>query len=290
MEKRLKLAKNLLKDSGVIFISIDDNEVAQLKLLMDTSDLFGENNFVANIIWRKKKVRGRGARFILPQTEYVLCYTRNINNLKEFSEPLTEKMLSEYKHSDKRGKYKLIPLAKSGTSQSPRPNLFYKIKAPDNTMISCPTHQWRWSRETLEKNIKKELVVFKKNGQGRWQVFTKQYLITDSGIRFRTPESYFDRYTTTDGTEELKNLFGKVLFDFPKPTGLIKSLIQWTNNKKALILDFMAGTGTTGDAVLRLNQEDDGERQFILCTNNEKIFAPMFVIHELKRLLKDIKT
>jgi adenine-specific DNA-methyltransferase len=289
MERRLKLAKNLLKDTGVIFISIDDNEVAQLKLLMDNPDLFGENNFVANIIWRKKKVRGRGARFILPQTEYILCYAKNINLLKEFSEPLTEKMLREYRYSDEKGKYKLIPLAKSGTSQSPRPNLFYKIKAPDGTMIPCPTHQWRWSKETLQKNIKKGLVVFKKNSNGKWQVFTKQYLITEKGMRFRTPESYFDRYTTTDGTEEIKNLFGKVVFDFPKPTGLIKTLIQWTNNKEAIVLDFMAGTGTTGHAVLALNKEDGGNRQFILCTNNENNICTDVCYPRIKKVIEGYK-
>jgi len=110
MEKRLKLAKNLLKDTGVIFISIDDNEVAQLKLLMDNPDLFGEGNFIANIIWRKKRTFGRGDALIIPQTEYILNYAKVKRNLRGYFLPFSKKKIKDYKFRDNRGYYRRVPL------------------------------------------------------------------------------------------------------------------------------------------------------------------------------------
>ena len=235
MMPRLKLLRDLLSSDGVIFVSIDDNEVHHLKMLMD--EVFQPDNFIANLVWRKKKVRGRGAKLILPQTEYVYIYARNIFNLEEFSEPLTSEMLEEYTLEDEQSKYKLIPLAKSGTSQSPRPNLVYEITAPNGTQIQCPTHQWRWSRETLEREKELNNVVFHKS-KGRWKVFSKQRLYNEEGEqREKTPISYYDKYTTTDGTEMIKEIFGEVVFDFPKPYQMIKDFIVWTTSKGDIILD-----------------------------------------------------
>jgi adenine-specific DNA-methyltransferase len=258
----------------VIFVSIDDRETHHMRLLLDAA--FGEENFVSTVTWRKKVVRGRGARHVLPQTEYVHIYARRLGALPAFSEPLTEAMVAEYKHRDARGPYKLIPLAKSGTSHSPRPNLVYPIPAPDGTPIPCPTHQWRWSQATLEANM--DEVVFKKKRDGAWAVYTKQRLVVEGAERRRTPISYYDRATTTTGTEELKALFGEVLIDFPKPSRLIKDLIAWATPEggDGWVLDFFAGSCPTAQAVLELNAEDGGSRRFICVQRPEALEHPAY--------------
>ena len=284
MMPRLKLLRDLLSSDGVIFVSIDDNEAHHLKMLMD--EVFQPDNFIANLVWRKKKVRGRGAKLILPQTEYVYIFARNISNLEEFAEPLTSEMLEEYTLEDEQSKYKLIPLAKSGTSQSPRPNLVYDIAAPDGTKIPCPTHQWRWSRETLKREIESDNVVFKKSN-GKWKVFSKQRLYNEKGEqREKTPISYYDKYTTTDGTEMIKEIFGEVVFDFPKPYQMIKDFIVWTTSKDDIILDSFAGTGPTAHAVLALNNEDGGNRKFILVECED--YADSLTAERGRRVIKGV--
>jgi adenine-specific DNA-methyltransferase len=271
---RLLVARDLLRDDGVIFVSIDDNETHHMRLLLDAA--FGEENFVSTVTWRKKVVRGRGARHVLPQTEYIHVYAKQLSALEAFSEPLTDEMVAEYKQRDALGPYKLIPLAKSGTSHSPRPNLVYAIPAPDGTSIACPTHQWRWSRETLE--AKRDEIVFKKKRDGQWAVFTKQRLVIEGTERRRTPISYYDRATTTTGTEELKALFGEVVIDFPKPSRLIKDLIAWATPEGGddWVLDFFAGSCPTAQAVLELNREDGGTRRFLCVQRPEELAHPEF--------------
>ncbi len=271
---RLLLAHRFLKRDGVLFVSIDDHEVHHLRTLMD--EIFGEENFVSMITWRKKVVRGRGNRHVLPQTEYILVYAREISALPAFSEPLSLEMRKAYPHADEKGPYKKIPFAKSGTRQSPRPNLLYPITAPDGTVILCPTHQWRWSRETFER--RQDEILIQKNRHGRWTVYTKQYLREEGKERRKTPESYYDRVTTTDGTREMKEIFGEVLLDFPKPSRLIRDLIGWASppGSSDLVMDFFAGSGTTGQAVLELNHEDGGERSAILVQSGSPTAYPGF--------------
>lgn len=263
MLPRLMAARTLLRPDGVIFVSIDDREVHHLRLLMN--EVFGAENYVSTITWRKKVVRGRGARHVLPQTEYILVYAQTLAQLPPFAEALTDGMRDEYKHADTRGRYKPIPLAKSGTSHSARPNLVYDITAPDGSAIPCPTHQWRWSKETLAARM--DEILFKQTRAGKWAVYTKQYLDLPEGERERTPISYYDRATTTDGTRELKAIFGRVVIDFPKPTRLIKDLITWAiprdDRDEHWVLDFFAGSCPTAQAVLELNAEDGGKRRFI---------------------------
>lgn len=269
---RLLLARELLQDDGVIAVSIDDRETHHMRMLLDAA--FGEENFVATVTWRKKVVRGRGARHVLPQTEYIHLYAKRLGALQAFSEPLTDGMVAEYKQRDAQGPYKLIPLAKSGTSHSPRPNLVYPITAPDGTAIPCPTHQWRWSQETLE--ARRDEVVFKQKRDGAWAVYTKQRLVVEGAERRRTPVSYYDRVTTTHGTEELKALFGEVLIDFPKPSRLIQDLVAWATppGGGGWVLDFFAGSCPTAQAVLALNAEDGGSRRFLCVQRPEPLEHP----------------
>jgi len=272
MVKRMKLAKNLLKDTGVIFISIDDNEMAQLKLLMDCPDLFGEKNFVAKLVWRKKYGGGKGARFFVDLHEYVLCYAKNIDNLNKFTIHRSEKKKQIFKLTDKyvnkRGRYYIRPL-KSGLAY--RKNLIYSIKCPDGSEVKT---QWICSRKTFEKLLGEDRIVFKKLRSGNYNVYKKFY---EWDFRGRVlPESIlYDLAYNQNGKEEIKSIFNvqegrEVPFENAKPTKLIQFLISVVpNNKNAIILDFMAGSGTTGHAVLVLNKEDGGNRQFIMCTNNE---------------------
>ena len=265
IHSRLTHARRLLREDGVLWSSIDDNEAHTLRFLLDST--MGAEQFISTISWRKKVVRGRGAQHVLPQTEYVHAYGKNAKELPAFFEPLTDEMIKAYRWEDEQGPYKRIPLAKTGTSQSPRPNLVYPIEAPDGSMIPCPTHQWRWSKQTLRDRF--DEIEFVQKRDGGWTIFTKQRLYVDGEQRRRTPCSYYDRVTTTDGTREIKELFGSVVADFPKPTRLLRDLLSWpgqpsTGEDVAYYLDFFAGSGSTAHAVMEENRSDDVQRRSLM--------------------------
>jgi len=292
MEKRLKLAKNLLKDTGVIFVSIDDNEVAQLKLLMDDPDLLGVANFVAKLVWRKKYGGGKGARFFVDLHEYILCFARNIDKLEKFTIPRSEKKKEIFNLEDEyvkeRGRYYIRPL-KSGLAY--RKSLIYPIKCPDGSEVIT---QWICAKDTFEQLLKEGRIVFKKLKNGKYNVYKKFYE-NDFGGEVLTESIIYDLAYNQDGKEEIKDIFNvkegrEVPFENAKPTELIKYLISVVpNNKNAIILDFMAGSGTTGHAVLELDKEDGGNRQFILCTNNENDICTDVCYPRIKRVIEGYK-
>jgi len=270
MEKRLKLAKNLLKDDGVIFISIDDNEVAQLKLLMDHPDLFGENNLESIICWRRRTNQPNDkSKMIAKVAEFILVYAKNSNILKEkmaFNTiPLSEVRISNYSNpdNDPRGPWSTTPWRASRGQGGTK----YKITTPTGKIYN---EVWLGTKETFEKLLKDKRIIFPNNGNGkpRKKVFLyERQEEGQSAINFWFGKEYGDNLSAS---AELNNLFGgKRVFDNPKPVNLIKMILRIKTNKDSIILDFMAGTGTTGQAVLELNKEDGGNRQFILCTNNE---------------------
>jgi len=298
MEKRLRLAKNLLKDTGVIFISIDDNEVAQLKLLMDNPDLFGEDNFVA-IFPRKSGVAPRiDAKHVSVEHDYVICYARKFNSL-DLNKIYTAEN-GGYKLEDEfvktRGKYKLNKLDRGSIHYSE--SLVYPIKASDGSLVwpggskRRKNWTWRWSKEKVNWGIKNKFIVFKKTKNG-WSVYFKQYQYVDNEgnpIERQIPfKSFILNFPNEQGNKELENIFQKRIFDYPKPTGLMKYLINLHRNKNAIVLDFMAGTGTTGQAVLELNKEDEGNRQFILCTNNENNICTDVCYPRIKKVIEGYK-
>lgn len=270
MEKRLKLAKNLLKDSGVIFISIDDNEVAQLKLLMDNPDLFGENNFESLICWRRRTNQPNDkAKMIAKVAEFILVYAKNSNTLKEkraFNTiPLGETRAASYSDpdNDPRGPWSTTPWRASRGQGGTR----YKITTPTGKIYD---EVWLGMKETFEKLLKDKRIIFPKNGTGkpRKKVFLyERQKEGQSAINFWVGREYGDNLSAS---AELNDLFGgERMFDNPKPANLIKMILRIKTNKDSVVLDFMAGTGTTGHAVLELNKEDGGNRKFVLCTNNE---------------------
>lgn len=263
MLPRLKLARDLLKEDGVIFISIDDNEQANLKLLCD--EIFGEDNFVANIIWRKRAGGGNDSKHIAIEQDYILLYTKNINLL--VTNGIERTNIKQYKQDDK-GYYLEKPL--NDTSLQDSAGLHYDIKLPNGKILNGNKHQWKMAENTFLSRLENNEIIFKSNDK----VYYKHYVDIDSNL---VPPSIFYNLTlNADATKEIKELFGDKIFDTPKPTKLIKHLLSISvipnlNNKPDIILDFFAGSGTTAQAVMELNAEDKGNRQFILVQIDEEI-------------------
>ena len=279
MYPRLYIARELLKDDGVIFVSIDDNELAQLRLLMD--EIFGEENFIG-IFVRKTGIAPRlDASHLSIEQDYIICFSKNINSL-DLNKKLVD-INEGYPFKDeyyqKRGKYKLNKLDRGSIKYSS--SLDYPIEAPDGSLIYPGGKEknkwcWRWSKEKVKWGIKNDFIVFKKDKNNEWKVYFKQYQFVDNNdkeiirtLPFKT--LLLDSYNNEIGSKEIEKLFNKKVFSYPKPTNLIKHLLEISTSKYDLILDFFAGSGTTGDAVMQLNAEDGGNRKFILVQLPEPI-------------------
>lgn len=281
MEKRLKIANELLKSSGVIFISIDDNEQANLRLLCD--EVFGEENFIADVIWNSRKSVSNDAVVSLNHN-YTFVYTHNITAFAQ------KKHLFKLANSgegfgnpdnDLRGAWKADPFDSPGI----RPNLTYVITNPNTGKEYLPPKGrcWRTGEKEYLDYLADNRIVFGKTGKGKPQL--KRFL-SDAQNKGMTPKSLWDDCgTATDGTKELQNIFGEKIFDTPKPTLFIKKIIGLAGDKNALILDFFAGSGTTGQAVVDLNKEDGGNRHFILCTNDDSSICSNVTYPRLKTVI-----
>jgi len=255
---RLLLAKDLMRDDGVIFISINDNEIAQCKLLCD--EIFGEDNFISEIIWHSKYTTSNDAKYLSSQHEYILFYSKNKEIFNIGLLPRTEKQNKDYKNKDNdpKGKWKATPIhAKSGTDNS-----LYTITFPNNIVWTPPKGRYpRYSKKTLlELFNKNELYI---NSKGN--VDKKTYLSeVKNGITSGSIWHYESVGHTHFNNEELAKLLGKGIFENPKGTKLINRMMKLSTSKNDIILDFFAGSGTTAHAVMKLNAEDGGNRKFIL--------------------------
>lgn len=260
---RLLAARQLLREDGVIFISIDDNEVHNLRKLMD--EVFGQDNFIENFIWKKSYGGGAKEKHAVTQHEYILLYALDINNVDDFwlpSDPEAEEKY--YKFQDNRGPYRIKPL-EATKSMDERANLVFPVPAPNGGEI-WPKRQWWWSKDRVMKALSEDMLVFVENN-GETRVSYKQYLYNEDGTkRGRKPFSILDGFYTQTATANLRGLFDdNVVLQFPKPVDLLKELIGvGTSPDNDIILDFFAGSGTTGQAVMELNREDGGNRKFIL--------------------------
>ena len=268
MSRRLRIAKQLLSDKGVIFISIDDNEIAQLKLLCD--EMFGANNLCGQFIWRKKSGGGQTDAFFVTEHEYILVYQASQNFV--WLDPQKEKTISNYKYCDAKGQYNLIKLEKWGSSahREDRPSMYFSIKDPnDNDYFPIAPDKkegrWRVGKKKMEYLIQNSLIEWK-NGIP----YEKDYFV-ENEIKTQTIKSRSILYSigeTGDGSNLLTDILGrKDMFPNPKPLSLIKFFL--IHNHVNTILDFFAGSGTTLHATMQLNAEDGGHRQCILVTNNE---------------------
>ena len=292
MEKRLKLARFLLKPTGVIFISIDNNEQAPLRMLCD--EIFGENNFVGTLIWRKKEGGGQADAYFVTEHEYVLAYAKS-ENFKWLDEeiPVEE---AEFNKEDEDGKFTAVKLAKWGNTarREDRPKMYFPIKSPDgkNVYPFAPDGgdgRWRVGKKRMDMLVEKGLIFWQKKGE-KWLPYEKIYFSEGEVKKIKERSILFDIATTADGTNELTQIFGKKdIFGNPKPTELIKFFLQYGAKQNAVILDFFAGSGTTAQAVLSLNNDDGGTRQFILCTNNENNICTEICYPRVKKVIGGYK-
>lgn len=289
MKKRLEIAKQLLSEKGVIFISIDDNECAQLKLLCD--EVFTSLNFCGQFIWRKKSGGGQTDAFFVTEHEYVFVYQSS----SKFSWIDPQKIISQdnFKYEDERGKFNIVKLEKWGSSahREDRPSMYFPIKNPkgkDYYPIAPDGKNGRW-RVGLKrmKNIIDSNLIEWKNGIP----YEKNY--HDESITImKTQKSRSILYNigeTGDGSKLLTNILGeKDTFQNPKPLSLAKELLS--HNKANTVLDFFAGSGTTLHATMQLNAEDGGHRQCILVTNNENNICEEVTYERNKRVIEGYTT
>lgn len=258
MYSRLKLARNLLSDDGVIFISIDDNEQANLKRICD--EIFGQNNFVANVAWQHALQSKNDERFFSRNYNHLVCYKKGQTN-ELFRLPRTELDNRNYSNPDNDPK----GLWRSGDVRSPslRPSLKFKIFAPNGKVIEPPENGWRWSEDAIKQKIRSGEIIFSSDNS---KIIRKIYLIDQEG---RVPENLWkaeDAGSTRQASSELSNVFSGVqVFDTPKPIKLVERILNLIHkDKKFIVLDFFAGSATTAHAVMQLNAEDGGNRKFIM--------------------------
>ena len=255
MDKRLEISKNLLSSRGTIFISIDDNELSQLKLLCD--EIFGERNFIACPVRRRRKSQANLSKNISTIHEYVLIYRKNIEH--ELNKVEANLDLDSFKNpdNDPRGPYTTMPCTNRGGTK-------YSVVTPTGNVIE---DEWRFKKQTYDQLFEDNRIVFPRGGKGkpRYKLFLSEK--QRGGV---IPNSWWDELESNqEGAALLKQILGEDAFSNPKPVGLITFIEKLSTLKDSTILDFFAGSGTTLHATMQLNAEDGGHRRCILATNNE---------------------
>lgn len=317
MNKRLRLAKNLLKRDGLIFISIGEDEVAQLKMMCD--EIFGEKNFVS-IFTRKIKGAGKSTEGVALNNDYLLFFSENKAKLS-----LNQKKHNDkgYKHKDKhfkqRGFFKLSQCLDYNTLQYNK-SMDYEINIDDVKYYAGGRKKvwrerqkgkhknidwvWRWGKKLFEFGYKNNFIVIKKYKHKPDRIYTKTYqnvqivkdknkgyqIIKQDRTKAITSLEFVDNiYSNDNAKKELDKIFNEKVFDYPKPTALINKILEISSSRESIVLDFFAGSGTTGHAVLKLNSVDGGNRQFILCTNNENEIAKDVCYPRVKKVIEGYK-
>ena len=271
MSKRLELSRELLKDEGLIFISIDDNEIAQLRFLCD--QIFGEDNFV-NIICQKSRHSISNDLIISENHNFLLFYAKRKNILfkNRYKFRLKKEDYKSYSNpnNDPEGPWKLVPV--DGPGGESKGNPYYEFQGI--------TGYWRYSKLDMQDYYDKGLVLVRGNSLSR-----KAYLKDDKGV-IAVTTWWDDAGVTTDGTNELIRILGTKAFNNPKPVSLIKRIVELSLEDNGIILDFFAGSGTTGQAIIEMNKKDGGKRQVILCTNNENKICEEVTFPRIKNIIK----
>lgn len=264
MYPRLLLARDLLSKEGVIFISIDDNEQANLKLLCD--DVFGEENFVGQFIWKKKQGGGNDSNNVVVEHEYIISYSKSLSEVQINLDKKYKLSDDLYPNKDENGEYGLITLDKSSIQFSE--SLVFEITDTEGNVytpriVKGKQSCWRWSKKKVEEEFDK--LVFKDG-----KVYTKYYRPEGVTPKSLLIDAIYGR--TETGNDDIKSLFTDFnAFSYPKPISLVSHFVSIISNSNDIILDFFAGSGTTGQAVMQLNAEDGGNRKFILCQIDEPI-------------------
>lgn len=261
---RLKVAKDLLSDDGVIFISIDDNEVENLRKICD--EIFGESQFIACYIKQSKVGGGSDTKYVVKEHEYCLIYSKNIEEVKEMFMDHDLEYLKRYKECDGKGRFFWDTFARPGLKNP----IFYDIIAPDGTVMN---YGWIHGKERFEQELKDGIVRIARKNDGSWSVQFKQYL-NDNGKKPRSMTMDFGG--SADGKQDVNSLFGDdKIFNYPKSVKFLKTIFKTISNKgigknSDVILDFFSGSATTAHAVMQLNAEDGGNRKFIMVQLPEK--------------------
>ncbi len=287
MTPRLKILRELLSEDGAIFISIHNIELSNLKSILD--EIFGENNFVGILIWRKKEGGGQTDEFFVTEHEYIITYRKT--EKFEWYDELIENGDSGYKLEDENGKYKLVKLAKWGNAarKIDRPKMHFPIIAPDGSKVhpiapDGSEGRWRVGKKTMDELIDDDLVEFKKDDNGKWLAYEKIYYEEGEVKVIKERSILYHLANTGDGTKVLTELFSeKDKFPNPKPVELIKWIFTYSTQKDSIVLDSFAGSGTTMHAIMDLNKEDSGNRQCILVQMTEATDA-----EPKKNICKDI--
>lgn len=286
MHERLLLVKQLLSKNGSIFISIDSNEQAQLKLLCD--EIFGEENFIDMICWFKKASPSNDAQYFSNDIEYILVYARDKSVWRPHRLPLNEKQMKYYTNpdNDSRGPWNSATYT-CNKSKEQRPSLYYPITNPYTGEEVWPkeTAVWAYSKEQCEEHIKNNMLFWGVDGKAKYPRF-KKFLSNHQGVVNRTLWHYDDVNHTQGASAELKSL-DIIGFATPKPTRLIDRIIRIASEDNSIILDFFAGSGTTAHAVLKYNHDhESSNRKFILCTNNENNICEEVTYERIKRVIE----
>ncbi|PEP24420.1 hypothetical protein CN566_23150 [Bacillus wiedmannii] len=277
MYPRLFIARELLAEDGVVFISIDNNEQANLKLLCD--DIFGEENYLGSIVRSTGQTTGQDSGGLGSSFDYILTYVKN-PEIDLSGLPLTPKDLKRFENEDENGKYAYDQMRKTGSNdrREDRPNMYYAVKDPDgNDVFPIATAgyegSWRFERKTYERLVNENFILWKKtkrNNKEVWWPYVKYYL---EGRTKRPSPLWTDLDGNKKATRDVRALFNGIkVFDYSKPVDLISRLLNIAPNASAndLILDFFSGSATTAHAVMKLNAEDGGKRKFIMVQIPEK--------------------
>lgn len=268
MYPRLAVARTLLSDDGLLAVSIDDGEVANLRLMLD--QIFGQENFIANLVWQKAYVANMTAKFMSSTHDHILVYAKNESETSVGRVPRSEEQIAKFENpdNDPRGPWKAENLSAGKFYSAGQ----FTIVTPNGTKVTPPKGRyWRCNEQRYKEWLADNRISFGKDGNGRPML--KKFLSeVQEGL---TPDTWWkheDAGTNKEATLELKKLFdGASVFDTPKPVRLLKRIIKLFADKDSIVLDFFAGSGTTGEAVLALNHEDGGARQFVLVQFPEQI-------------------
>jgi len=265
---RLKLAKDLLSDDGIIFVSIDEHESHNMRKICD--EIFGVENFISQIVWEKRYTRSNNAKRFTTLTEPIICYVKSITTVTDIKEKRSDKADSIYSNpdNDPRGAWTSVSYVNPATKEQ-RPNLVYPILNPiTGVIVEHPTNAWKYEKSTYDKHIQENRLYWGKAGENTYPRLKKYLSEMDGGMVPVDLWRQEDTGTTDQGSKELESLLGRKIFDFPKPQSLVKRIISLIlngdNGKNNIILDFFSGSATTAHAVMQLNAEDGGNRKFIM--------------------------
>lgn len=299
MYKRLVIARKLLTKKGFLICAIDENEIHNIRHILD--EIFGENNKVGTVTVLHNPKGRNLAKFFSENSEFMLVYAKDFNTAEFNSVAIDEAVKESFNESDDQGNFRFEPFMRVRTtwSRKNKPNNYYPIYvSEDLSKITLSKEkgyleiypktldgrEWAWKNiaESFKKLNKGNYFVAKEDENGRIQIFHK-YREQQVFRNVWTDKKYFSEF---NGTNLLKKIFGDTVFNYPKSLYLVEDILRMTTKENSTVLDFFAGSGTTGHAVLELNKEDDGNRRFILCTNNENGIADEVCFPRLEKVIK----